>query len=333
MTASASPSQVLADLEACIDRAVQAAGGDTRALDPGHRHPFHWPPHPVSADYHVLPSDWTGSAVLSTHGEEFEVQVAKTGSGVFGRVVGLWNEAKGSDLAEVLQELAIGAEPLLRRQAAIATAIGRPGRFTGSTQELTPSELVQLLYCTDRDVAMGATREIEVHASTGVYTPALIHILEDRRHPYRRVAQWCVLDMFEDLPSFCPTEPLQQRAIDAVKQLLWTAENDFARVVYKAGVVLGGHVCTDPAGRALIECVQAPSKYGRRSAIHAVFHLAEWCPDLRAEILGALEQAAASDEEPDLRWFAAHMLSDITAGETEHVTEPKFPEELAPAHA
>ena len=43
----------------------------------------------------------------------------------------------------------------------------------------------------------------------------------DDRHPHRRSAQWCVLDMFEDLPSFCPTGEDQQAAIHAIQGLMW----------------------------------------------------------------------------------------------------------------
>ncbi|MFX8988315.1 hypothetical protein ABTN23_19740, partial [Acinetobacter baumannii] len=71
---------------------------------------------------------------------------------------------------------------------------------------------------------------------------ALLEILRDREHPMRRIAQWCVLDLFEDLPSYFPDDEGQKQAVDAMSGLLWDAEDDYARTVFKAGVVLGGHV-------------------------------------------------------------------------------------------
>ncbi|MBS1715304.1 MAG: hypothetical protein JST30_13300 [Armatimonadetes bacterium] len=316
------------ELKASIDRAVEANGGDTAPIRPGHRVPFHWPPHPVSKDFHVLPSDWTGRATLTVAGEEFEVQIARTAQGVFGRIERVWNEARSQTVEDVLVALREGAEPYFARQAALSRCLGRQGRFEGLVRDLTPVELVRLLYCPDRDIAQEAQLAIETNASSGVYSDALIHVLEDDRHPHRRIAQWCVLDMFEDLPSFCPDPETQARAIDAVKSLIWSAGDDYARTVYKAGVVLGGHICTDRAAEALLACVGAPSKFGRRSAVHAVFHLAEWMPEYRDRTVSALEEAARSDPEDRLREFAASMARDVRSGAFDHMTEPAFPEEL-----
>lgn len=322
-----SASAIVDELRTFIDGALAAAGGDPTPLRPTHRVPFHWPPHPVSADYHVLPSDWSSRAQVELHGEVFEVQVAKTAVGVFGRCERLWNEARGETLEEMLESLKDGCEPFFKRQFAIGQCMGADRRYDGLLQDLSAIDLVKLLYCTDRDVAHEAHTIIETRASTGVYSDALVEILRDRRHPARRVAQWCVLDMFEDLPAFFPTRDGQNRAIDAIKGLMWEAEDDHARTIYKAGVVLGGHICTDAAASALVDCVSAPSKFGRRSAIHAVFHLNEWMPSRKGQILTKLRNAATVDSEPLLQEFAACMVRDIESGANEHVTEPVFIEE------
>jgi hypothetical protein len=281
----------------------------------------------VSFDYHILPSDWTSKAKFEAHGEVFDVQVAKTAVGVFGKCERLWNEARGKTLDEMLQNLKEGCEPYFRRQFAIGDTIGLGRRYDGLLQVLAPVDLTKLLYCSDRDVAHEAHTIIETRASSGMYSEALIEIMNDRKHPNRRTAQWCVLDMFEDLPAFFPQTSDQNRAVAAIKSQMWEAEDDHARTIYKAGVVLGGHICTDPAADALIDTVEAPSRIGRRSAIHAVFHLAEWMPSRKGQILTKLRNAATSDEEPLLRDFAASMVRDIGAGVIEHVTEPVFADE------
>ncbi len=322
-----SPLDVLAAVDRAIDDAVQAAGGATPAVDPGHRMPLPWPPHPVSADYHVPPSAWRPHGSVQAHGVTVTVEAAETAHGVFGRLEQVWNEVRAETVEALVPALLVGAEPFFKRRMAIAQALGLDGPYLGAVRDLDAARLVRLLYCRDRDAAHEAMLEIETRASSGLFTPALVRIVEDDRHPLRRTAQWCVLDMFEDLPSFCPTTESQRPAIEAVKRLMWTAEDDFARAVYKAGVVLGGHVCTAEAGRALVDCVVAPSRYGRRSAIHAVFHLVEWAPDFRGEVLDALDRAAEADPEPLLRRFAASQRRDIAAGEHDHVAEPKFPDE------
>ena len=316
------------ELRKFIDQALAEGGGDPTPIKPTHRIPFHWPPHAVSADYHVLPSDWSSRTQIELHGENFDVQIAKTAVGVFGRCERLWNEARGETVEEMLEQLRNGCEPYFERQFAIARTVGRQGRYSGLLQDLEPIELVKLLYCTNRDVAHEAHTIIETRASNGAYSDALVEILRDRKHPNRRIAQWCVLDMFEDLPAFFPRTEGQNRAVDAIKGLMWEAEDDHARTIYKAGVVLGGHICTDAAANALIDCVSAPSKPGRRSAIHAVFHLNEWMPSRRGQILTKLRNAATNDPEPLLREFASDMVRDIEAGSNEHVTEPVFPEEV-----
>jgi hypothetical protein len=318
---------MVASLELFVVEAVEARGGDTSAVKPSHRVKFQWPPHPISYEYHVLTSDWKGKSILRTNGEEFPVAVATTPYGVFGRCEALWLEARGDTEDLMLQKLAQAAQPLLTRQVAIADSLGKKGRFTDHIRDLEPTELVQLLYCKDRDVANDARIEIETHASSSVFFPGLIFVLRDRKHPYRRSAQWCVLDLFEDLPSFAKTELQQEEALLAMKGLIWDAEDDYARTIYKAGVVLGGHIPDTAGGRVLLECLEAPSKYGRRSAIHGLYHVVEWIPSTKDEVVGALRAHAAKEEDPELREFAILMARDIEAGDVDHVPEPVFVEE------
>ncbi|HMS55566.1 MAG TPA: hypothetical protein PKA27_09220 [Fimbriimonadaceae bacterium] len=299
----------------------------TTALDPGHRRQFHWPPHPISYDYHVLASDWSGKATLDIDGETFDVDIAKTPHGTFGRIRTLWNEAKGKTEAEVLTALRKGVEPLFARQRAIGECLEQKARFAGHIRDLEPLSLLKLLFCDDRDVANEARTEIETRASLKVFGHALIVILNDRCHPMRRSAQWCVLDLFEDIRSFCDTDDLESRAIQAMKDLIMGAEDDFARTIYKAGVVLGGHLPGEKGGPVLIECLSASSKVGRRAAIHGLFHVVEWHPDSKAVVLAALHHAAAADPEPVLRQYALSMAADIANGNLDHVSDPLFPEE------
>lgn len=319
--------RLVGELEKFIEESVARNGGRTEAERPSHRIPFHWPPHPVAPAFHVLESDWTGRAEVEIDGTPFAVDIARTPYGVFGRCEALWLDARADDEAEMLRELARRAEPLILRQRTIGSLLGLPGRFEGSIGDLPPTCLLRLLYCTDRDVANEARLEVEKRASSGLYGPALIAILRDRRHPQRRIAQWCVLDLLEDIASFFPDPEAQSGAIAAIRDLIWEAEDDYARTIYKAGVVLGGHVSNEPAAEALLGCLEAPSRIGRRSAIHASFHLAEWLPERRTQILSALERSAQSDPEPRLREFASSIARDIRNGEVDHVMEPLFEDE------
>jgi hypothetical protein len=319
-----SAARVVDALDRFIEQAVVDAKGDTTAIRPAHRIPFHWPPHSIAPSYHVLESDWTGEAQLESNGETFSIRVARTPYGVFGRCEQLWVDARGDSLHEMLREFERRCEPLFTRQRTISATLGIPGRFWGPISELPPSDLVKLLYCPDRDVANEARLEIETHASSMVFGPALIRVLQDDRHPHRRIAQWCALDLFEDLNSFCSDQASQLEAVRAIRDLLWNAPDDYARTIYKAGVVLGGHVSSEPAADALIECLFAPSRVGRRSAIHASFHLAEWLPERRSEILDGLNKVAETDPEPLLCEFAASIARDIEAGEVDHMMEPVF---------
>lgn len=327
LAAETSPEQIVAALEEFLAASLRDANGETAPIKPAHRIPFRWPPHPVSYDFHVLPSDWTGKATIELHGEKFDVGIARTASGIFGRIETLWNEAKGDDEESMMAALRTGAEPLFARQFAISHCLGQVSRFEGTIRDLPEVEIIKLLYCTDRDVAHEAEIEIEKHASTGQFTDALTHILKDRTHRHRRIAQWCVLDMYEDLPTFCKTRAQESEAIAAIHDLIYSAEDDFARTIYKAGVVLGGHICTHEGADALLDCLKSPSKYGRRSAIHALFHLAEWLPSRRGEIVTFLKNSGSSDPEPILRQFAIHIARDVESGAVEHVTEPVFPDE------
>ena len=301
--------------------------GSTQAVKPGHREKFSWPPHPISYSYHVLATDWTGTATFEAGGEEFQVKVARTPHGVFGRCEAIWLEARGDTLEEMLEQMAFDAEPLFVRQEVIARTLGRPGRFKGAIRDLAALDLLKLLYCVNRDVANDAQREIETHARSGLFTPALIAVLNDRSHPHRRSAQWCVLDMFEDLPSFCVTDGHEQEAVAAIKGLIWDAEDDYARTAFKAGVVLGGHIPYHQGGPVLIDCLHAPSKIGRRSAIHGLFHVVEWLPEMRDKVVEALRKQAEIDPEPLLRSYASAMADDIESDLTEHFQEPIFPDE------
>jgi hypothetical protein len=316
------------EIQAYIERSVARAGGSTRAVCPHDRVPFHWPPHPISYEYRIGVDAWTERAEFHAYGERFEVRVAHTPRGVFGRCEAIWHEERGETLEEMLENLRASSEPLFRRQHATSRALEREGRFTDHISELPPEDLLKLLYCEDRDVALEAQTVIETHASTHLFLPALLAILEDRRHPNRRSAQWAVLDLFEDLPSFCSNPAEERRAIEAMRQILWEAEDDFARTTYKAGVVLGGHVAHKGGAEVLLESLDAPSKIGRRSAIHGLFHVVEWIPESKARVVAAIRDAAERDPEPSLREYARRMAEDIESGDLDHVVEPTFPEEL-----
>lgn len=303
---------------------AETGGTASKAINPGHRHAFHWPPPPPSYRFHLHASDWAGKTTFAAHGETFDVEVATTPYGVFGRCQQTWHEAKGQDLDEMLSNLKRSAEPLFKRQFTIAKTLGLDGRFTGTLRQLEPIDLLKLLYCPDRDVAGNARTEIEMHASLKIFGPALVFVLQDRTHPLRRSAQWCVLDLFEDLDSFCDTPESKLSAVQAMKQILWDAEDDFARTVYKAGVVLGGHLMSEVGGPVLLECLEAPSRIGRRSAIHGLFHVAEWEPSLRRQIVESVAARSEVDPEPILREYAKNMARDIAAGGTDHVAEPVF---------
>lgn len=314
------------DLANDLVRAVEGAVvrlGTASTCSGRDRVPFQWPPHAVSRDFHVVASDWTEATGFEAYGETFEVAVARTVHGVFGRCEALWQEARGVSLETMMATLRAQAEPLFERQFAINRALGQEGRFRRRIHELEPLDLLRLLYCEIRDVAAAAQVQIETHASSGLFLPALVEILHDRRHPCRRSAQWCVLDLFEDLPSFARTDAEQAEAVEAMRGLLLDAEDDHCRTVYKAGVVLGGHVSGKLGGPALLSALESPSRIGRRAAMHGLYHVVEWNPELRDIVVWALSGAANRDPEPVLRRYAADMARDIAAGR-DHVPDPIF---------
>lgn len=299
------------------------------AVKPGDRIPFHWPPHPISYNYHILPSDWRGSIRVDLHGEDFEVLLAQTSFGVFGRCTALWAEAKGADADEMVRNLQKVVAPLFQRQSVIAETLGFERRYKDSIKDLPEDALLKLLYCSDRDVANDARIHLETRPNKVNLLPALLEIIRDERHPHRRSAQWCVLDLLEDMPTFCLDESDEIRAIAAIQDLIRTAPDDYARTIYKAGVVLGGHVPDQHGGRALIELLEAPSKFGRRSAVHGLFHVVEWHPESREEVVRALQKVALHDPEPSLREFADLMAQDIASEQVDHIPEPVFDDESA----
>ncbi len=314
------------ELQVWIDREVERLG-TSEAVDMGHRVEFHWPPRPVSLDYHVHGDQFVDAVIADFDGEPFTVRFAHTSQGVFGRVERLWHEAKGESRAAVLTSLRNAAQPLFSRQRQIATLLGMPGRYCGSISELKPLDLIKLLFAANRDIGREAAVVIETHASTHLFGPCLIEILKNRTHPYRRAAHWQVLDLFEDLPSFCGTVDVQREAVLAVRNLILDATDDICRAIYKAGVVLGGHICTEDAAAALLECFDSSDRIGRRAAYHASFHLAEWLPAWRDRIVTKLQLAAESDPEPTLVIYCRHMARDVANEDIDHVADPVFEDE------
>jgi hypothetical protein len=308
-------------------REFLASTGPAAAVRPGHRVKFQWPPAPVSYRYHVLPSDWSGTATLEAHGEKLPIAVARTPYGVFGRSDELWLEAKGADLESMLEGMRAAAEPFFQRMLEISAGLGRTGRFKGTINELEPLDVLKLLYSRDRDIANDARLEIEKRGGNGLFTRALIVVLRDETHPYRRSAQWCALDLFEDLGTYCRNLQEERLAVEAIRDLIWSASDDFARTTFKAGVVLGGHLPDQWGGPVLVECLDSPSKFGRRSAIHGLFHVVEWVPDLGPTVVAHLRSHAEREPEAVLAAFARGIADDLAARTNDHVPEPLFPEE------
>lgn len=321
------PQDLVDSLYAFIDESVARAGGSTRGIKPGHRVKFHWPPPAVSREFDVHHSDWRESATFEAYGETFQVLVARNKHGVFGRCESIWLEAMGKDDAAMLRRLRDAAEPLFKRQIAIANTTGRIGRYSGSIRDLTPAEILKLLYCEDRDVANTARIEIETHATSHLFTQALIAVLRDRRHPNRRVAQWCVLDLFEDLTTYATSADEEAEAVEAMRGLLWDAEDDFARTVFKAGTVIGGHLKSEIAAPTLIESLTSPSRIGRRAAIHGLFHVVEWQPSAKEVVVDSLRAHVGTESDPLLKDFAESIAQDIERGSYDHLPEPTFPDE------
>ncbi|MER3496499.1 MAG: hypothetical protein C4320_06820, partial [Armatimonadota bacterium] len=318
------PARVQEGLVEYIGREV-ARFGTTQTIRPSHRIKFLWPPHPISYSYHVLASDWAGSAHFEAYGERFDVLVARTPFGVFGRCQAIWLEERGETEEEMLARIRSAAEPLLARQRLIARTLEKSGREAQRLESMEPEAWLRLLYCPDRDVANDAHWQIERYHERGALLPALLVILNDRAHPHRRTAQWCVLDLFEDLPSFLPDEAARPKAVAAISGLLADAEDDYARTVYKAGVVLGGHLAHLGGAEALLQNLHSPSRIGRRSAIHALFHVVEWLPERRDEVLAALSEHLPAESDPRLHDFTEGMIEDVRNGGGDHRLEPTFP--------
>jgi hypothetical protein len=312
-----------------LDHEVGPEISFTQSHDPGRRVKLVWPPESVSHSYHLSAKDFKGRVEAVCHGFSFEVETAATVHGVFGRCVHLWNDAKGATEKEMLERLVKGMEPMVLRLKAISETLGAQGVVSQPIKDMSPVDLIKLLYCRDRDVAMEARTAIESRASSLPILPAFLAILRDQRHPLRRSPQWCVLDMLEDLPAFAKTQEESDEAVAAIRELMWDAPDDYCRTIYKAGVVLGGHICTPASASALLDLLHAPSRVARRSAAHAVFHLVEWMPETRETIVTALRRQASEEPEPLLAEFQLHMARDIEAGAYEHVTEPVFPDEAA----
>lgn len=228
----------------------------------------------------------------------------------------------------MIEGIRLAAAPLFARQRAVAKCLGSEGRFEGHIGDLDSADLLKLLYCDDRDVASDAQTQLETRPGKPNLLEALIEIIRDERQPNRRSAQWCVLDLFEDMPAFCLDEADELRAIAAIKDLIWSAGDDYARTIYKAGVCLGGHLPDLHGGPVLIECLKAPSKYGRRAAIHGLFHVVEWHPELRSEVVDALRESSNTDPDPLLREYASLMARDVENEVVDHISEPTFAEEL-----
>jgi hypothetical protein len=320
----ATAEELLRDLEEFLAREEASRGGPQPALNPGQRRQFTWPRPSVSAQYNVKHADFKRPVRFELHGEAFTVLIVETPFGFFGRCEALWAEAKGPTEAQMLVNLERELEPLFGRQFAISRTLGLPRRFEGSLAELPPSKHVQLLFCEDRDVAHSVMFEIDSHAASRIYAPALIRILDDESHPFRRTAQWCALDVLEDLPNVCRSEDEALRALRAVGDLMKRASDDYARTIYKAGDVLGDHVADDHAADVLLDVLATGSQpFGRRSAIHGLIHLCEWLPERTDECLEALRSASRDDPDRLLRLYAEATVGDIEGGGP-HGPEPSL---------
>ncbi len=296
-------------------------------IKPNHYIPWKWPLHPISADYRLSASEWKSSEVVQIAGVDYAVLVATTDFGVFGRCEALRCEAMGKDLATMIANVAKTAKPLLARRKLVGEILRLDGPFTGSIRDLSTLDHLKLFYATDRAIAHDAQAQIETGPNHKLVFDACIEILNDRDHPNRRTAQWLVLDLFEDLPSVASTAQDETVAIDAIYNLIASSTDDFARTIFKAGVVLGGHICTHYCAERLIQLTTAPEKIARRSAVHACFHLVEWLPESKDSVVKAVQYVAESDPEQLLRTFAASVVRDILADEIDHMIEPKFDNE------
>lgn len=315
MYVNCTPESLLAELDAFLEMERERNGGPVPALNPGHRRQFIWPRQSIAAQYNVKPTEFTRTVRFESHGEAFDIHVAETAFGFFGRCEALKAEAKGASIDGMLSNLTRELDPLFKRQFAISRTLGFSRRFDGHINELPPGAHLRLLFCEDRDVAYTAMLEIDAHAASGLYTPSLMRILEDESHPMRRSAQWCTLDIFEDLENVCRDKDEYRAAIETVRQFMKTASDDYVRAVYKAGDVLGDHVANYDALEVLEDVLLTGEQpYGRRSAIHGMIHLCEWLPEVKNRCFEALEKAAANDPDQSLRDYAKATIQDIARG-------------------
>lgn len=333
MNQLAESQDVVSSLNEYLAEATRELGSRSPARDPGHYHPWHWPLHPVSTEYHIPTSAFTETGTVEIAARPVEIAIARTASGVFCRCDHYRAEARGETLESAQKALITSIRPLLTRKALIAALTGiespgTPGRYSGPMRDLPPDALVKLFFASDRSVAHDACHEIEASEHRRLFTDAFRRILDERAHPYRRTAQWLVLDQFEELPYYCADAECEQAVIQSIFDLMWEdADDDYGRTIYKAGIVLGGHVLTDFSAERLMALLEAPSKIARRSAMHAVFHTAEWMPNLRDVLVDRLKTIAPNEPEPQLRDFALAMARDIAAEETDHIMEPVFADE------
>lgn len=300
----------------------------TNPIDLGPRVKFRWPPPSEAALFHVLDTDWKGTFEAKIHGETYLMETAETSYGFFARCPALWIDAKGTNLQTCTKLVIEKSRPYFNRLDAIAEVLGLSSRFRGHIKDLAPENLLKVLFCRDRDAANEARIEIEKRARTRLFGLALTEILKSEVHPNRRSAQWCVLDLFEDLPEYCRDKQEIEQAIQAMQTLIWNSPDDICRVAYKAGVVLGGHLAEVGGDCALLRCINSPSKIGRRSAIHGLFHVVEWLPNSSEETIQAIRERAKNEPDPILRTYAIQMAHDIELNETDHVEDPLFPEEI-----
>lgn len=333
MNRLAESKDVVLSLNEYLSEFARELGERSPAHDPGHYHPWHWPLHPVSTEYHIQTSAFTESDAIEVDGRPVSISVARTPSGVFCRCEQFRAESRGEILETAKTALIESIQPLLTRNALIAhicgiESPGTPGRYSAPLRELPPEALVKLFFASDRSIAHDACHEVEASEHRKLFTPAFRRILDERTHPYRRTAQWLVLDQFEELPYYCADAECEEGVIQSIYDLMWEdAGDDYGRTIYKAGIVLGGHVLTDKSAALLMSLLEAPSKITRRSAMHAVFHTAEWMPNLRDSIVERLKAIAPHEPEPKLRDFALAMARDIAAEEVDHIMEPVFADE------
>lgn len=315
------------ELRAWLDICVIGQNGNDAPLKPDHYKPFHWPLHPISHDYAIPKEAWNQAVTWTFHGRSFEVLVATTSQGYFGRCEGMRAEATGVGLEEMLKELERTCEPLYRRRTEVAAKLGLDEPYQGSLNDLDILSLFKLFFANDRALAHDAANRLETGLPHAMMPHLLLEVLKESKHQNRRVAQWLALDMLEHHESYTNAEVTDVEFAEAIKTLMWNATDDYARTMFKAGVVLGGHMCTAASAKTILALISSPSPIARRSAMHASFHLREWMPEQEEAVLSILKQVELNDPEPMLRAYANGLQADILSGDTDHVLEPTFSNE------